>query len=50
MPRENNFRIGRGMIRERRESLSAAGYLAVWAWLHSATMFYYMRAMGARTL
>jgi hypothetical protein len=50
MVRENNFRLGRGFIRERREALSAEGFAAAWFWLHSGTMFYYMRAMGARTL
>jgi len=50
MPRENHFRLGLGMIRERREALSPAGYAAVWQWLHSAAMYHYMRAMSARTL
>ena len=50
MPRELNFRLGRGFVRERRQALSAQGYSAVWAWLHESSAFYYMRAMSARVL
>lgn len=50
MPRENNFNLGRGFIRQRREALSARGFYAAWYWLHEGTMFYYLRAMSSRTL
>lgn len=48
--RENNFNLGRGFRRQRSEALSAEGFYSAWHWLHEGTMFYYMRAMGRRTL
>jgi len=50
MKREINFRVGRGRIRERRASLSAAGFYAAWYWVHEGTAYHYMKAMAARTL
>ena len=50
MKRSINFRMGRGLIRERRMALSAGGFAATWYWLHEGTMFVYMRAMSQRTL
>lgn len=48
--RENNFNLGRGFYRQRHKALSVEGFYAAWYWLHEGTMFYYMRAMGARTI
>lgn len=52
MPRELNFRLGRGFIRERREALSPRGYAAACAWLYGwDTSFYrHSQAMAAHTL
>lgn len=52
MPRELNFRLGRGFIRERAKALSAAGYLAVEAFVYGwdTSAYRYCRAMGAHTL
>jgi len=52
MPRELNFRLGRGFIRERRLALSATGYTALEAFLYGwDTSFYrHSQAMAARTL
>lgn len=52
MPRENNFRLGRGFIRERRLALSPEGYAAALEFVNpwSLCVLRHQHAMGARTL
>jgi hypothetical protein len=52
VPKEIHFRMGRGMLRERRECLSVEGLAAALEWVNpwSLLVLKHQQAMSARTL